>query len=90
MKKILLSGLTLLVINLFAFAQKNKNKAVDFTKSTTAKDRLEGYQKRQMLSDSSLVQNLEFENIGPTIMSGRIVDVDVNPQDPTQFFAAYA
>ncbi|WP_167342733.1 WD40/YVTN/BNR-like repeat-containing protein [Nonlabens sp. SY33080] len=34
--------------------------------------------------------NLEFKNIGPTVMSGRVVDIDVNPQDPTEFLVAYA
>ena len=90
MNKFLFSGLTLLIVNSFAFAQKNKGKTIDYTKPTSAQDRLAGYQQRQMLTDSSLVQNLEFENIGPTVMSGRIVDVDVNNQDPTHFFAAYA
>jgi len=29
-------------------------------------------------------------NIGPTIMSGRVVDVAVNPKNPTEFYVAYA
>ncbi len=29
-------------------------------------------------------------NIGPTIMSGRVVDVAVNPKNPTGFYVAYA
>ena len=33
---------------------------------------------------------LSFKNIGPTIMSGRIVDIAVNPNNPTEFYAAYA
>jgi photosystem II stability/assembly factor-like uncharacterized protein len=90
MNKFYVPALILLLINTLAFAQKNKNKGVDYTKPTSAEDRLSGYQKRQILTDSSLVQNLEFENIGPTVMSGRVVDVDVNDQDPTHFFVAYA
>ncbi len=35
-------------------------------------------------------KNLKFENIGPTIMSGRVVDVDVNPSNPTEMLVAYA
>lgn len=34
--------------------------------------------------------NLNFRNIGPTIMGGRIVDIEVNPEDATEFFVAYA
>ena len=41
-------------------------------------------------SQKSLVKNVPFTNIGPTIMSGRIVDVDVNPINPNEFYAAYA
>ena len=41
-------------------------------------------------AQTSLVKNVPFVNIGPTIMSGRIVDVDVNPNKPTEFYAAYA
>ena len=33
---------------------------------------------------------VKLQNIGPTIMSGRIVDVAVNPENPTEFYAAYA
>ncbi|MBN8566080.1 MAG: glycosyl hydrolase [Flavobacteriales bacterium] len=41
-------------------------------------------------STASLVKNVKIENIGPTIMSGRVVDVDVNPNKPTEFYVAYA
>lgn len=41
-------------------------------------------------STTSLVKNVKIENIGPTIMSGRVVDVDVNPNKPTEFYVAYA
>ena len=33
---------------------------------------------------------VNLRNIGPTIMSGRIVDIAVNPNNPTEFYAAYA
>lgn len=38
----------------------------------------------------SIVQNVPFTNIGPTVMSGRVVDFDVNPDQPTEFYVAYA
>ncbi|NHN27322.1 glycosyl hydrolase [Flavobacterium jejuense] len=46
-------------------------------------------------SFTSFSQDLDFsavqlQNIGPTIMSGRIVDVAVNPENPIEFYAAYA
>lgn len=33
---------------------------------------------------------LKFQNIGPTIMSGRVVDLAINPENPTEFYVAYA
>lgn len=44
----------------------------------------------QNLRAASLVNNIPFTNIGPTIMSGRVVDLDVNPENPTEFYVAYA
>ncbi len=46
-------------------------------------------QKRDM-SSKSLVKNIRFDNIGPTVMSGRVVDLDVNPDNPIEFYVAYA
>ena len=43
-----------------------------------------------VLKNQSLVKNISFESIGPTVMSGRVVDVDVNPENPTEFYVAYA
>ena len=45
--------------------------------------------KEQML-ENSLVKNIPFKNIGPTIMSGRVVDIEVNPENSTEFYVAYA
>ncbi|MBR9913655.1 MAG: glycosyl hydrolase [Algicola sp.] len=46
--------------------------------------------KKQQLSESSLVKNVAFENIGPTVMSGRVTDLAVNPDNPTEFYVGYA
>ncbi len=45
--------------------------------------------KRQMQA-TSLVKNVAFDNIGPTVMSGRVVDLAVNPKNPTEFYVGYA
>ncbi|MDX1547873.1 MAG: glycosyl hydrolase, partial [Rhodothermales bacterium] len=58
--------------------------------ATPAEARLRGFAQRQRLFGSSLVANVPFDNIGPTVMSGRVVDVDVNPADPTHLYVAYA
>ncbi len=59
-------------------------------KSSTAAERLNGIQKRKLLEDKPLLKDIKFRNVGPSIMSGRVVDVDVNPADPTEFYIAYA
>lgn len=59
-------------------------------KPSTAAERMNGLQKRKLLQDNSLLKDIKFRNIGPSIMSGRVVDVDVNPADPTEFYIAYA
>lgn len=38
----------------------------------------------------SVVQQIPIQSVGPTIMSGRVVDVDVNPDNPIEFYVGYA
>lgn len=59
-------------------------------KPTAAAERLNGLQKRILLEKNSLLKDITYRNIGPTQMNGRIVDIAVNPTDPTEFYAAYA
>ncbi len=46
--------------------------------------------KLQDFKAQSIVKNIAFKNIGPTVMSGRVVDVAVNPNNPSEFYVAYA
>ena len=46
--------------------------------------------RRAELERKSVLNEVPFRNIGPTIMSGRVVDIDANPNDPTEFYVAYA
>jgi len=74
--------LLLLCINVnYAFAQG---------KPTTAAERIAGIEQRKMLNESSPLKDIKFRNIGPSNMSGRVVDVEVNPANPTEFYVAYA
>jgi photosystem II stability/assembly factor-like uncharacterized protein len=59
-------------------------------KATPADARLKDMQAHKQLDTQSLVKDIKFRNVGPTIMSGRVVDLDVNPADPTEFYVAYA
>ena len=42
------------------------------------------------IGQNTLFNPIAAKNIGPTIMSGRVVDLAVNPKNPTEFYAAYA
>jgi photosystem II stability/assembly factor-like uncharacterized protein len=59
-------------------------------KSTTATERLKTIDQKKVLLKNSLVNQIGFRNIGPSVMSGRVVDIDANPADPTEFYVAYA
>lgn len=37
-----------------------------------------------------LADQIDISNIGPRIMSGRVTDIAVNPDNPTHFYVAYA
>ena len=60
------------------------------TTSTSAHSIQESLIQKNEMQERSLVKNIRFNNIGPTIMSGRVVDLDVNPQNPEEFYVAYA
>ncbi|MBT8221534.1 MAG: glycosyl hydrolase, partial [Eudoraea sp.] len=49
-----------------------------------------GLTQKSDLPETSILKNIRFTNIGPTVMSGRVVDLDVNPNNPVEFFVGYA
>ena len=57
---------------------------------TPAAERIQSMDQRRKLESNSLLKEVPFRNIGPSIMSGRVVDIDANPDDPTEFYVAYA
>ncbi len=88
MNKLLLS-LAALSITAGAYAQKKARKTAPLSAETTiaatpAADRL------APRNPASLIQNLPFKSVGPTVMSGRVVDLEVNPKNPNEFYVAYA
>lgn len=70
-----------LLISTFVTAQVNP---------TPAAERMKVMEQRKALANKSQLNDIPFRNIGPTIMSGRVVDIDANPEDPTEFYVAYA
>ncbi|MEJ7769031.1 MAG: hypothetical protein WKF89_14535, partial [Chitinophagaceae bacterium] len=82
MKKIFLFVTTIFSLtNLFA---------QNVSQPSTTESRLDGLKKRKSLEPASMVKNIRFRNVGPSVMSGRVVDLDVNPEKSTEFFVAYA
>ncbi|NNK27581.1 MAG: glycosyl hydrolase, partial [Flavobacteriaceae bacterium] len=59
----------------------------DSTPSSIVQDALK---QKMAMHENSLVKNVPFTNIGPSIMSGRVVDIDANPEDPAEFYVGYA
>ncbi|QKX04637.1 glycosyl hydrolase [Aquimarina sp. TRL1] len=59
-------------------------------KPTSAETIQQSLIQKKQLEEQSLVKNIPFENIGPSVMSGRVVDLDVNPKNPSEFYVAYA
>ena len=57
---------------------------------TPAQERMKAVQQRKELEKKSLLNEIPFRNIGPVTMSGRVVDIEANPEDPTEFYVAYA
>lgn len=78
------TGFTFFVFLFFIFFSNAQPPA------TSAEAVKQSLQQTEQLDKNSLVKNLAFTNIGPTVMSGRVVDLDVNPSDPTEFYVAYA
>jgi photosystem II stability/assembly factor-like uncharacterized protein len=79
MKKLFLSACCL--ISFLSFSQQP---------ATPATAVQTGLKQKTEFAQASPVKNLPFKSIGPTIMSGRVVDFAVNPNNPIEFYVGYA
>lgn len=59
-------------------------------KPSTSAERLESYQIKLQSEINPLVNELNFTSIGPVKMSGRVTDIDANPENPNHFYVTYA
>jgi photosystem II stability/assembly factor-like uncharacterized protein len=58
--------------------------------ATTVAEVQSALRQKAEMQTNSIVKNVPFSNIGPTIMSGRVTDLAVNPDNPAEFYVAYA
>lgn len=58
--------------------------------SSPTSDRLQSLETRESLVENSSFRHLPTVNIGPTVFSGRVTDLDVNPNNPVEMYVAYA
>lgn len=81
---------------LFAFlsvstlGQKKKTNLGITHNPTSFEARMKSFEERTLLQKESLFMGVPATNIGPSIMSGRVVDIEVDPSDAHHFFVAYA
>ncbi|MEZ5038659.1 MAG: glycosyl hydrolase [Saprospiraceae bacterium] len=79
-------ALTIGLLPVLLFAQSNFQQPP----ATAAADRIESFNQRKQLEQQSIVNGVAFRSVGPTVFSGRVVDIDVSPTDPSHFYVAYA
>ena len=71
----------IILFSIFCQSQNNYTSAQSIEKS-------EIQYKNQL--ENSIVKNIQFVNIGPSVMSGRVTDIEVNPKNTSEFYVAYA
>ncbi len=79
-----------ILISISAFGQKKKNNATLSVSPSTFESRMKSFEERGLLQKESLFLGVPATNIGPSIMSGRVVDLEVDPSDTHHFYVAYA
>ena len=86
MKKLVLLSI-FVIFSKIIFAQAA---FVNPVQSTSAELREKSFTQRQQLKEKSVFNEIPFKSIGPTVQGGRVVDIDVDPNDASHFYVAYA
>jgi hypothetical protein len=55
---------------------------------STPQNRLQSF--KTNYEADTILNSIAFRNIGPTVMSGRMVDVEINPNNTIEMYVAYA
>ncbi|AFM04108.1 BNR/Asp-box repeat protein [Bernardetia litoralis DSM 6794] len=79
--------LTFLTTALFTSSVIAQDIQLEFTKT---ENRINSQNESIKKLEDSWLKNVPIKSIGPTIMSGRVADIEVNPNNPTEFLAAFA
>lgn len=58
--------------------------------ATTPEQTTKAFKQRQKMHKKGLFHDMAFRCVGPVVMSGRVVDIQPDPQDPYSFYVAYA
>ncbi|MEO1655698.1 MAG: glycosyl hydrolase, partial [Bacteroidota bacterium] len=59
-------------------------------KPTSASERKAAADQKKLLQQQSIFKHYPIRNIGPTVMGGRIVDIEAHPDQANQYYVAYA
>ena len=91
MSRAFLSTCCLTFCLLLAFtASGQRGRKSDMVAPTASADRLNVAATHASLASASWTSGLDLRSVGPTVMSGRVVDLAVNPDNPAEFVVAYA
>ena len=74
-------------LSLFVALPTSINAQIKATEGTL---RMKSLTEKATRASNSSLKDVNFRNIGPSIMSGRVDDLEVNPNNPTEFYIAYA
>ena len=88
--KFRLSLLSLVGLLLSIPVHAQRGRAADKLPPTSAAERLATSASHENLDAESWTAGLDLRSVGPTVMSGRVVDLSVNPQNTSEFVVAYA
>jgi photosystem II stability/assembly factor-like uncharacterized protein len=72
---------SLFLYSIFGYGQSSSTSSTAISKAL---------QQKEELTKNSLVKHVPFESIGPSIMSGRVTDIEANPDNSIEFYVAYA
>lgn len=90
MSRIFPHSLLLVLVASSIGASGQRGRSADILRPTSAADRLNTAVSHEQLDAASWTSGLDLRNVGPTVMSGRVVDLSVNPDNTAEFVVAYA